>query len=345
MGLLEKDKRKFRVIIGSKKCGMCYGTSPSLAAKKVKEKSGAFYLKEMTKDSKKKLYGPYSSKKGVVQRGGEFKNPLRGQICEDILAILKKCHEPDKLTETQRDYNGTFNVLERSYILLGINHRKDKCVCLRNIIGNRDSYRYHSESCSLMVCLCNLTPEEQQLREFAFFNEHSDLILQYINHLNKHNYYESHWTKFINFIRRTINLIEIEIRERDKNSNARLAQLKKEFNKEKEEANNALFNKMRSEITAAKAAAEESNSNSNNEAIAALRQTMSEQPNSLQKNTGATAGPAEANPSRNNESKSLLNNPLLGIKHLGQRNVKRNNQQPASTNNLKARLAALLNND
>lgn len=65
MALLEKDKRKFRVIIGSKKCGMCYGTSPSLAAKKVKEKSGAFYLKEITKDSKKKLYGPYSSKKGL----------------------------------------------------------------------------------------------------------------------------------------------------------------------------------------------------------------------------------------------------------------------------------------
>jgi hypothetical protein len=69
MSLLEKDKRKFSVIIGSKKCGVCSGASPYGAAKKVKGKSGAFYLKETTKDSKKKLYGPYLSKKKVVQRG------------------------------------------------------------------------------------------------------------------------------------------------------------------------------------------------------------------------------------------------------------------------------------
>jgi hypothetical protein len=94
MGLLEKDKRKFNVIIGSKKCGACFGTSPSLASKKVNGKSGAFYLKEMTKDSKKKLYGPYSSKKKVIQRGGE-ENNLRDRICENVLQILRSCDKPD----------------------------------------------------------------------------------------------------------------------------------------------------------------------------------------------------------------------------------------------------------
>ena len=148
---------------------------------------------------------------------------------------------------------------------------------------------------------------------------------QYFIIKNKDIYYEKYWSKFITVVlRRTIDMIELEIRERERGTNARLAQLKKELNNEKEEANNRLFNKLRSEIIAAKAAAANA-SNSNNNAIAALIQTMSEQPNSSRTNTGATAGPAEANPSRNNESSSL-NNPLLGIQHLGRRNVKRNNQ-------------------
>jgi hypothetical protein len=86
MGLLEKDKRKFTVIIGSKKCGVCCGTGPSLAAKKVNGKSGAFYLKETTKGSKKKLYGPYSSKKRVVQRGG-----LRFELCQNLINFFLGC--------------------------------------------------------------------------------------------------------------------------------------------------------------------------------------------------------------------------------------------------------------
>ena len=80
MSLLEKDKRKFSVIIGSKKCGVCSGASPSGAAKKVKGKSGSFYLKETTKGSKRKLYGPYSSKKKIVQRGG-----LRFELCQNLI--------------------------------------------------------------------------------------------------------------------------------------------------------------------------------------------------------------------------------------------------------------------
>lgn len=167
---------------------------------------------------------------------------------------------------------------------------------------------------------------------------------KYFNIKNKDIYYERYWCKFIDIVlRKTIDTLEYEERVRQNKTNARLAKLRRNYNKEKEEANNALFNKMRSEITAAKAAAEESNSNSNNKAIAALRQTMREQPNSLRTNTGATAGPAEAKSSRNNELKSLLTNPLLGIKHLGRRNVKRNNQQRASTRNLEAELAALRN--
>ena len=93
MSLLEKDKRKFSVIICSKKCGACSGASPSGAARKVKGKSGAFYLKETTKGSKKKLYGPYSSKKRVVQRGGTFED--RKDICKKVLERFLEYHKND----------------------------------------------------------------------------------------------------------------------------------------------------------------------------------------------------------------------------------------------------------
>lgn len=121
MSLLEKDKRKFSVIIGSKKCGVCSGASPSGAAKKVKGKSVAFYLKEMTKGSKKKLYGPYSSKKKVVQRGGE-ENTLRQQICNTVLEILRNC---DRLRPVDEEMSNKYKILKDAYSHLGINHRKD----------------------------------------------------------------------------------------------------------------------------------------------------------------------------------------------------------------------------
>jgi len=321
MSLLEKDKRKFSVIIGSKKCGACSGASPSGAARKVKGKRSEFYLKETTKGSKKKLYGPYSSKKKVVQRGGELvKNLLREQICEDILAILTKCNKPHELTKTQREYNEKFKVLENSYKKLAISHRTNKCITLINIIGTRNSFWFRSDTCSLVHCLC-LNMEEQMLREFAFFNDHMGLILQYV--LDKINYYEKHWIKFIEFIRNTVNIIEFEIRKREERSNAKLAEIQKELEQELEQEENARFAQLRSEIEkakkyhAAEAGPAEEEPNSNNEKINALIKTMSEQPNSLQ------------------------NNPLLGITHRGRRNFIP--IQP--TRNLAAELEALLQNN
>ena len=325
MSLLEKDKRKFSVIIGSKKCGACSGASPSGAARKVKGKRSEFYLKETTKGSKKKLYGPYSSKKKVVQRGGELvKNLLREQICEDILAILTKCNKPNELTKTQREYNEKFKVLETSYKKLDISHRTNKCITLINIIGIRNSFWFRSDTCSLVHCLC-LNMEEQMLRELAFFNDRMDLILQYI--LDKTKYYEKHWIKFIEFIRNTVNIIEFEIRKREERSNAKLAEIQKELGQKE----NAYFAQLRSEIEkakkyhAAEAGPAEEEPNSNNEKINALIKTMREQPNYLQ------------------------NNPLLGITHRGRRNVKPNqpphNSQKPLTRNLQAELAALLQNN
>ena len=255
MALLEKDKRKFRVIIGSKKCGMCYGTSPSLAAKKVKEKSGAFYLKEITKDSKKKLYGPYSSKKGVVQRGG---NPLREQICEDILAILKNCDNLEILTETQKKYNREYDVLNNSYLFLNIDHReKDKCSVLKGILIRRNSYHLpDGRRFPLDFCLYSLKQQDQVAIERAFLYSHYVFMKQYFIIKNKDEYYKKYWSNFITVVlRRTINLIEIKIIERERRSNARLAKLKNEFNEEREKITKAELDQLKKELKEAQAQA------------------------------------------------------------------------------------------
>jgi hypothetical protein len=243
MSLLEKDKRKFSVIIGSKKCGVCSGAIPSGAAKKVKGKSGAFYLKEMTKGSKKKLYGPYSSKKKIVQRGGE-ENTL-SKTCNTVLEILRNCDKPEYFT---REINSKYNILENAYLFLGINHRTDKCDSLQTIIRIRDDYTIQNKKgvFTLCHCLCSLSEKEQNIVEMNFCLEFEQIINKRLN--KRTDFYRNHWLRFINFLRNIIQKIESEkklkIEEmllRNRESNIRLGKLKKEFNQHQ-------INNMRGEL-------------------------------------------------------------------------------------------------
>ena len=245
MSLLEKDKRKFSIIIGSKKCGTCSGASPSLAAKKVKGKRSEFYLKEMTKGSKKKLYGPYSSKKKVVQRGGE-ENSL-SKTCNTVLEILRNC---DGLRPVDEEMSNKYNILEMAYSFLGITHMKDtdKCRLLKDIIRMRDSFTIQNKNgvYTLCHCLCSLSEKEDNIVEINFCSEYKKLINK---RLNKHtDFYTNHWSRFINFLRNIIKKIESEkklnIAEmllRNHESNIRLGKLKKEFNQHQ-------INNMRGEL-------------------------------------------------------------------------------------------------
>jgi hypothetical protein len=60
-------KRHFTVVIGNKEQGLYISSTPSSAARKVvtklcesnKSKKVEFYIREITRDSKKKTYGPY----------------------------------------------------------------------------------------------------------------------------------------------------------------------------------------------------------------------------------------------------------------------------------------------
>lgn len=247
MGLLEKDKRKFNVIIGSKKCGVCFGTSPSLAAKKVKGKSVAFYLKETTKDSKKKLYGPYSSKKNVVQRGGEEKT-LRDHICENVLKILRSCDKPVLFDSEMNRINKEYKILEKTYLFLGINHREDKCKTLKEIITQRDIYTIPTGTeVSLEYCLCSLNEKKHSLVEIPFCHINKLLINKRIN--KRTDFYTNNWSKLIKFLRITIRQIEFEILEQNKKNTEKLTGIRKQLNKEE----NKRFANLRREIEESRA--------------------------------------------------------------------------------------------
>ena len=192
MDLLEKDKRKFTVIIGSKKCGTYYGMSPSLVAKKVKGKSGAFYLKETTKGSKKKLYGPYSSKKKVVQLGGDTR---REAICHNVLGILNNCNEPSKLTEAPQLLNKRYqryNILKNTYTSLGINEKHNKCEILKELLQIRSIYEtLDGHKFPLDHCLCKLKDNEHNPIEMGFYLKYEPSIKQKIQY-KMDDYYEKH---------------------------------------------------------------------------------------------------------------------------------------------------------
>lgn len=331
MSLLEKDKRKFSVIIGSKKCGACSGASPSGAARKVKGKSGAFYLKETTKGSKKKLYGPYSSKKRVVQRGGKGNE----EICKNVLKILKGCDNTHQFDAELYRINTQYRILELAYLLLGINSRQDKCDVLKDIIEVRDKYfivnkKAEQKHFPLCHCLCNLKEEDNTAVEFGFINSNFKFIISRIQNLtinNKDNFHQNKWLKFIQFLRNTIRQIEVDKLE------------------EKKRKNNEELRKLNEEVKKAKANFEARNlggpaeeENSNNERIKSLRQMMENRKKSGPAQQNLATGPNWRPP----QSMMTTIRPSKNFKPI-QPPHNSQNPQSSSTNNLIAKLAALRN--
>lgn len=174
MSLLEKDKRKFNVIFGSKKCGACYGASPYLAAKKVNGRSGEFYLKETTKGSKKKLYGPYSSKKRVIQRGG-----LRFELCQNLINFFLGC--PDY---KDKKIDDGYKSIEKSFRLLGIhNYDPNRYTKLKYLIFLRTNYDGAIPFCQLLCSNYLL-----KILNDTDIPEILDNETKFIEHLKRHHY-------------------------------------------------------------------------------------------------------------------------------------------------------------
>ena len=200
MSLLEKDKRKFSVIIGSKKCGACSGASPSGAARKVKGKSGAFYLKETTKGSKKKLYGPYSSKKKVVQRGGT----LREELCKNLLHMFDIC---PSFKENRSDDG--YKSIENAFRLLGIsNIDPNRYTKLRRLILLRTQYEGIGSLCQL---LCS---EELPMLEL-YIEPEIDFIIDFKKNFPKdaglyiEGFSPFNWMNFIKYFNHQLKNMEI----------------------------------------------------------------------------------------------------------------------------------------
>jgi hypothetical protein len=196
MSLLEKDKRKFSVIIGSKKCGACSGASPSGAARKVKGKSGAFYLKETTKGSKKKLYGPYSSKKRVVQRGGlRFED--RKNICVKVLERFLEYHTKG-IDDNMHSVKKAFEVFGIHGFYKGNNLLYRLIDCRRNI---------QDPIFSTLISSGGITLTEAEISKEAAFYDNLDYKKIVGELLTKEN-----WVKFINYLK--VHIREIEIRQK-----------------------------------------------------------------------------------------------------------------------------------
>ena len=192
MDLLEKDKRKFNVIIGSKKCGLCSGASPSGAARKVNGKRSEFYLKETTKGSKKKLYGPYSSKKKVIQRGG-----LRFELCKNLIDFFLIC--PSFMDKKIDD---GYKSIENAFRLLGINNiDPDRYTKLKYLIF----LRTQDEPIPFCELLCSEDPnlsEDQSFNEVRFIvNSRDGINMQTLSPIN--------WINFIRHFKLQLKNMEI----------------------------------------------------------------------------------------------------------------------------------------
>jgi len=207
-----------------------------------------------------------------------------------------------------------------------------------------------------------LNEEKHSFVEIPFCHHHKDFINKRLNKTT--DFYSSNWLKFINFLRITILLIEIKIREQLRKNNVRLKQFKEELNKE----NNNRLKLMINEIEKAKAlyaqagpAEEELTSNNHvnsgikknlpryaltNEELRELSSSVAaNQPINLSqisrnmlKPVGRRRNLNPIQPSHNNQNKMLTIQERLAA---ALRN--NNNKKPASTNNLSARLAALIN--
>jgi len=200
MSLLEKDNRKFSVIIGSKKCGACSGASPSGAARKIKGKRSEFYLKETTKGSKKKLYGPYSSKKKVVQRGG-----LRAELCQNLINFFLECP-----SFKDKKIDDGYKSIENAFKLLGISYYDpNRYIKLKSLIFLRTKYDRAIPFCQL---LCQELPELQNyINEIDFiinfnlsFPKNSNIFMEHFSILN--------WANFIQYFNHQLKKMEIRNR-------------------------------------------------------------------------------------------------------------------------------------
>ena len=121
--MLKNSKRHFTVVIRNKENGLYISSTPSLAAKKAvsklcasnKKKKVEFYIREITRDSKKKTYGPYVGYLKKLDKSIKLKEYI---IKYNPVAKLKKAE--------MRGGIGTIFVRQDNHISKSIKNQKNK---------------------------------------------------------------------------------------------------------------------------------------------------------------------------------------------------------------------------
>ena len=204
--------RTFRLILDGKKGGLVKGSSPSSAAKKACKKLSAetgktsfkFELQETTKDSKKKVYGPYKANlvkdkiKVKMMGGGPTKNNVNTirhvkNVVRHTKGVVRNVKEVviiSKLSQYRRDLQGItekiHNILikQNKYKSKNINEEINKLTknvssneqnlnrILKNIQENNKSNANSTNSIKLnnllvarKIILDNISELEQSLRK------------------------------------------------------------------------------------------------------------------------------------------------------------------------------------
>jgi len=161
------NDRTFRLILDGKKGGLVKGSTPASAAKKAYKKLSAdlgktsfkFELQETTKDSKKKVYGPYKAnlvkdKIKVKMVGGNFEErstPFNSFINEnnkeykDILLISKVAKNWENLERILK-YNNKYSDQKKLELKkLGINKNNPTFFEINKISNLYEYYKKHKE--------------------------------------------------------------------------------------------------------------------------------------------------------------------------------------------------------
>ena len=190
------EKRSFTVVINSKKYESYSASSPSLAAKKVKNKNGEFYLKETTKGSKKKVYGPYSSKKKIIQKGGDFN--ARKKICVDILTRLIDFHKKDT-----DDEDNVYSV-KKAFEAFGIYRLYSGNPLFHNLI-EECRRKIQDPVFSTLISSGGIQLTEEEIKnEAAFYDKEEYKKKVGGAYLTKKN-----WVNFSNYLKAHVRMIEI----------------------------------------------------------------------------------------------------------------------------------------
>jgi len=112
--MLKNSKRHFTVVIRNKENGLYISSTPSLAAKKAvsklcasnKKKKVEFYIREITRDSKKKTYGPYVGYLKKLDKSIKLKEYI---IKYNPVAKLKKIVMRGGTKQIWKNYTGKYN--------------------------------------------------------------------------------------------------------------------------------------------------------------------------------------------------------------------------------------------